>query len=151
MFKNYRITFYMQKAKQWKHVRTWNKCRCSILLDKDAFTRPHGRRRRSEKSSQGQWARNKFNGARVCAPGSVAHTGLQWESEFIRTHTRIVTEKRGLVPMRLRIERKMGGRKGVKRGARQAGTTCEVFHAVHLDDSGRGLSGCPRDKRPRLA
>jgi len=34
---------------------------------------------------------------------------------------------------------------------RQAGATCEVFHAVHRYDSGRGLSGCPGDKRPRLA
>lgn len=53
-----------------------------------------------------------------------------------RTHTRV---REGSAPMRLRRE---GG---------QAGATCEVFHAVHLDDSGRGLSGCPRDKRPRLA
>lgn len=63
------------------------------MFDKDAFTRPHQRRRRSEKSSQGQWARNKFNGAAYRAPRLDAYTGLQWESELIRTHTGI-TEKR---------------------------------------------------------
>lgn len=70
-----------------------SKCRCSILSDKDAFTRPHGRRRRSEKSSQGQWARNKFNGA-AYVPRGLMHTLVcnESSSSFVLTS---VAEKRG--------------------------------------------------------
>lgn len=28
--------------------------------------------------------------------------------------------------------------------------TCEAFHVVHLEETGRVLSGCPKDKRPGL-
>lgn len=100
--------------------------------------RVHAALRPSEKSSQGQRACNKFN-VRMCAPGPDAHTDSQRDAKFIRALTRFAPH----------------GDRGVRTYAftqrSQAGATCEVFHAVHRDDSGRGLSGCPGDKRPRLA
>lgn len=104
--------------------------------------RVHAALRPSEKSSQGQRACNKFNGSACVPRGPDAHTDSQRDAEFIRALTRIaIRGDRGAWHLCVYAEE----------SGRQAGATCEVFHAVHLDDSGRGLSGCPGDKRPRLA
>lgn len=100
--------------------------------------RPYGRRKNRLRASG-----RVINSTSARVARGLMHTPIRNEMPSLFAHSRALH--------RTEIGGGGGSHLCVHAEKRQAGATCEVFHAVHRDDSGRGLSGCPGDKRPRLA